>query len=155
MTRTACCIFFFFFQAEDGIRDYKVTGVQTCALPIWARSRARARARASPAGRSPGARPDGGASAHSRASGAGHRAPADVAHAAIAPHELRRAPGRRTVTAAGRSDQDRVPLAEDGPTTVVVISGSTSSVAPSKGAVSGWPPAPRPARSTRRPVAGG
>src|SRR5215467_6219800 len=28
---------FFFFQAEDGIRDYKVTGVQTCALPIlWA-----------------------------------------------------------------------------------------------------------------------
>src|SRR5256885_8756915 len=27
-------LFFFFFQAEDGIRDYKVTGVQTCALPI-------------------------------------------------------------------------------------------------------------------------
>src|ERR1022692_88515 len=26
--------FFYFFQAEDGIRDYKVTGVQTCALPI-------------------------------------------------------------------------------------------------------------------------
>src|SRR5256885_4556081 len=25
----------FFFQAEDGIRDYKVTGVQTCALPIF------------------------------------------------------------------------------------------------------------------------
>src|SRR2546427_2999809 len=31
-------IFFFFFQAEDGIRDLTVTGVQTCALPIlpWA-----------------------------------------------------------------------------------------------------------------------
>src|ERR1039457_2958435 len=32
------CFFFFvffFFQAEDGIRDYKVTGVQTCALPIY------------------------------------------------------------------------------------------------------------------------
>src|SRR2546426_309135 len=32
-----CVVFllcFFFFQAEDGIRDYKVTGVQTCALPI-------------------------------------------------------------------------------------------------------------------------
>src|ERR1039457_3197765 len=29
-----CRVFFFFFQAEDGIRDYKVTGVQTCALPI-------------------------------------------------------------------------------------------------------------------------
>ena len=28
--------FFFFFQAEDGIRDWSVTGVQTCALPIWA-----------------------------------------------------------------------------------------------------------------------
>src|SRR5205807_6873695 len=26
--------YIFFFQAEDGIRDYKVTGVQTCALPI-------------------------------------------------------------------------------------------------------------------------
>src|SRR5437588_7040194 len=25
----------FFFQAEDGIRDHCVTGVQTCALPIW------------------------------------------------------------------------------------------------------------------------
>src|SRR5256885_10382230 len=30
-------LFFFFFQAEDGIRDYKVTGVQTCALPIYFR----------------------------------------------------------------------------------------------------------------------
>src|SRR2546430_12662323 len=28
--------FFFFFQAEDGIRDLTVTGVQTCALPILA-----------------------------------------------------------------------------------------------------------------------
>src|SRR2546430_13627074 len=27
---------FFFFQAEDGIRDLTVTGVQTCALPIFA-----------------------------------------------------------------------------------------------------------------------
>src|SRR5438093_2623850 len=27
--------FFFFFQAEDGIRDWSVTGVQTCALPIY------------------------------------------------------------------------------------------------------------------------
>src|SRR5258708_29927109 len=29
-------VFFFFFQAEDGIRDDLVTGVQTCALPISA-----------------------------------------------------------------------------------------------------------------------
>src|SRR2546429_2747608 len=30
-------MFFFFFQAEDGIRDVAVTGVQTCALPILGR----------------------------------------------------------------------------------------------------------------------
>src|SRR5256885_2955566 len=35
----------FFFQAEDGIRDYKVTGVQTCALPISPRGDGVARAR--------------------------------------------------------------------------------------------------------------
>src|SRR5215475_15526613 len=29
-----CVFFFFFFQAEDGIRDFHATGVQTCALPI-------------------------------------------------------------------------------------------------------------------------
>ena len=40
ITVVGCCIFvgivvfFFFFQAEDGIRDRDVTGVQTCALPI-------------------------------------------------------------------------------------------------------------------------
>src|SRR5207248_8230603 len=45
MSVTSCCVdivymtyyffFFFFFQAEDGIRDRTVTGVQTCALPIY------------------------------------------------------------------------------------------------------------------------
>src|SRR2546430_17594378 len=43
-------VFFFFFQAEDGIRDLTVTGVQTCALPIsWSQPRrfsGRLRARA-------------------------------------------------------------------------------------------------------------
>src|SRR3989454_5559819 len=35
LTRLCFYVFyFFFFQAEDGIRDYKVTGVRTCALPI-------------------------------------------------------------------------------------------------------------------------
>src|SRR5256885_7526542 len=33
----------FFFQAEDGIRDYKVTGVQTCALPISLEAAGRSR----------------------------------------------------------------------------------------------------------------
>src|SRR5438093_13165960 len=32
---------FFFFQAEDGIRDWSVTGVQTCALPIYGPDRVR------------------------------------------------------------------------------------------------------------------
>src|SRR5207237_7227501 len=53
----------FFFQAEDGIRDSSVTGVQTCALPIWPRGRLRrthlalqqpGRRRAPEAGRRPG-----------------------------------------------------------------------------------------------------
>src|SRR5690606_17298111 len=34
---TRLVLIFFFFQAEDGIRDFHVTGVQTCALPIWSR----------------------------------------------------------------------------------------------------------------------
>src|SRR5690349_23398322 len=38
----------FFFQAEDGIRDLYVTGVQTCALPISATSPGRATSRAAP-----------------------------------------------------------------------------------------------------------
>src|SRR5690606_40249694 len=37
--------FAFFFQAEDGIRDFHVTGVQTCALPISDAAAAAARAR--------------------------------------------------------------------------------------------------------------
>src|SRR2546430_15121769 len=36
-----CMCFFFFFQAEDGIRDLTVTGVQTCALPISSGGRGR------------------------------------------------------------------------------------------------------------------
>src|SRR2546429_602522 len=43
MHTCGCCVFsvFFFFQAEDGIRDVAVTGVQTCALPILAGRRPR------------------------------------------------------------------------------------------------------------------
>src|SRR5256886_11340196 len=39
---TSTAFIYFFFQAEDGIRDLTVTGVQTCALPIWRRARHRA-----------------------------------------------------------------------------------------------------------------
>src|SRR5574344_2556199 len=35
LSRSSSCFCFFFFQAEDGIRDDLVTGVQTCALPIY------------------------------------------------------------------------------------------------------------------------
>jgi len=35
MSLIAVLCYFFFFQAEDGIRDWSVTGVQTCALPIF------------------------------------------------------------------------------------------------------------------------
>src|SRR2546430_4901183 len=49
-------IWFFFFQAEDGIRDLTVTGVQTCALPIFAPRSARGR-RAPLVSRAPGCSP--------------------------------------------------------------------------------------------------
>src|SRR2546430_5380321 len=42
---------FFFFQAEDGIRDLTVTGVQTCALPISLSANKSRRARTEAAGR--------------------------------------------------------------------------------------------------------
>src|SRR2546430_10109491 len=45
----AWSIFFFFFQAEDGIRDLTVTGVQTCALPICTTNPARNTATVLPA----------------------------------------------------------------------------------------------------------
>src|SRR2546430_12420129 len=40
VVNTGCVVYFFFFQAEDGIRDLTVTGVQTCALPISDENRA-------------------------------------------------------------------------------------------------------------------
>src|SRR5256885_8589069 len=55
-----CVASCFFFQAEDGIRDYKVTGVQTCALPIFLRFLRRRRYPTRPARtRGPSAGADG------------------------------------------------------------------------------------------------
>src|SRR5438128_7023173 len=51
--------FFFFFQAEDGIRDATVTGVQTCALPIWERPATTPRWRSSRTGPNSGPRESG------------------------------------------------------------------------------------------------
>src|SRR2546430_9053426 len=56
----SCVNLFFFFQAEDGIRDLTVTGVQTCALPISAAPRRRA---------GPGSGPPGGGSCRRRRRG--------------------------------------------------------------------------------------
>src|SRR2546430_8749731 len=52
---SSSCVLLFFFQAEDGIRDLTVTGVQTCALPIWSARRAACRRRSQ--WRAPVARP--------------------------------------------------------------------------------------------------
>src|SRR5699024_12084763 len=67
--------FFFFFQAEDGIRDRNVTGVQTCALPIWSGDHSgRCKPRRDGAGRRPLIHPewrehqDGRLRAHERRS---------------------------------------------------------------------------------------
>src|SRR5262249_59690996 len=46
------CCHVFFFQAEDGIRDWSVTGVQTCALPISTTAAARLRTAAVVGGQS-------------------------------------------------------------------------------------------------------
>src|SRR5690606_39632122 len=42
------CVCVFFFQAEDGIRDFHVTGVQTCALPIFGEGEQDGRPRSMP-----------------------------------------------------------------------------------------------------------
>src|SRR5690606_39909078 len=39
LARLICWSWIFFFQAEDGIRDFHVTGVQTCALPILTKAK--------------------------------------------------------------------------------------------------------------------
>src|SRR2546426_2008751 len=63
-------LFFFFFQAEDGIRDYKVTGVQTCALPISRRGSVPPRGSRLHPARTPGrTRPTGRGPSRTAASG--------------------------------------------------------------------------------------
>src|SRR5256714_3187041 len=84
--------YFFFFQAEDGIRDKLVTGVQTCALPIWARGRP-PRGRRRPPGRRPGGRP--------RRRARGSRPPRTPACRRRTP--ARRPPGRTATRQIGRA----------------------------------------------------
>src|SRR5204863_3253937 len=59
-----CVFVFFFFQAEDGIRDLYVTGVQTCALPIsWRRQVPGRRSSGSRGGETPPCAGDAGSRA--------------------------------------------------------------------------------------------
>src|SRR3712207_7177105 len=85
-------LFFFFFQAEDGIRDIGVTGVQTCALPIFAAPallhEAPAGALLIDAGKAPGA----------------HRLTQDGINAVLAEH----ARAGRAVVRLKRSEERRV-----------------------------------------------
>src|SRR5438876_2262338 len=103
-------VFFFFFQAEDGIRDGRVTGVQTCALPISCTTRTSSRG-GPPASRggssgSPRAPPRRVARVASRRYGRGPGLPPPRAPAprAATPAPARRgARGRRGSRAARRA----------------------------------------------------
>src|SRR5207244_9099305 len=83
--------FLFFFQAEDGIRDDLVTGVQTCALPISGRRRARRRT----------AR-NGGGNGASKCCGGHSSTPAGSALPAAS------STWRRAAPSCGRSEERRV-----------------------------------------------
>src|SRR2546430_16735295 len=89
--------FFFFFQAEDGIRDLTVTGVQTCALPI-----------------SPPPSPDGGSRRARRASAACPRV--------LAPRRVRGRSSRRRARGHGRREIGRA--AWRGRVEISVVAGS-------------------------------
>src|SRR2546426_5502256 len=86
---------FFFFQAEDGIRDYKVTGVQTCALPISRRDAGGPR-------RAPGGRHFDGKALVDGLPGAPDLRPGARRSRAGAPRRDRRARGRAGAPRARR-----------------------------------------------------
>src|SRR5438874_8794111 len=92
---------FFFFQAEDGIRDLYVIGVQTCALPIWRRGPGTG-CRGGPSHR--GWRTGPSAGPRGPPSGRGRSRRTDSA-AAQARRAASRTPGP---AAAGRSEERRV-----------------------------------------------
>src|SRR5216684_4776139 len=101
--------FFFFFQAEDGIRDVAVTGVQTCALPISARHRevhpqdGGARRRAAGARCVPGRAEAPRGDAASRPAGAAAPAATRAAAAVRRPRPLAAAPTARTKAAGAKA----------------------------------------------------
>src|SRR3712207_8820357 len=82
---TKWSICFFFFQAEDGIRDIGVTGVQTCALPIYCAGAQAVRPDGAPVARPAGPGARGPAAEPGRQGGQ-----APVAHRAVPRSEERR-----------------------------------------------------------------
>src|SRR2546430_5399137 len=88
---------FFFFQAEDGIRDLTVTGVQTCALPISAAWRDPARA--TPSGHATRRTPPRGAPLSPRRAAAARppQSARPARRAAARDHEIGRASCRERV----------------------------------------------------------
>src|SRR2546422_8838246 len=93
--------FFFFFQAEDGIRDVAVTGVQTCALPISDPPRLKRPARLAHLNVLESGAPEAVVEEHVRGAGVGGiRLPALVARVPFGPARTRRLLG--ALAAAGR-----------------------------------------------------
>src|SRR5256886_4303996 len=110
----------FFFQAEDGIRDLTVTGVQTCALPISSRrsagedaggrlSRRRAAVRG-PRARSRGAAGGRGARAHGRGRNLRDRSALGQGRVEPADAERARTRGRRRGRGGGGVEEDTAVL---------------------------------------------
>src|SRR5437879_1701120 len=133
--------FFFFFQAEDGIRDTSVTGVQTCALPIYRR---RSRRRARPQSRADRARPLDRLllrrPARSRAAGA---APRGVMERAASG-------GASRAGGAGDRADPSAPLAARARAGVPARAQAARRVRGARGA--GWLGAPPPPRKPPRPL---
>src|SRR5690606_39944397 len=105
----------FLFQAEDGIRDFHVTGVQTCALPISLRERLErlgVRVRTGASARSVVARPGGGWSVEISGSPPEHTADAESGDPSSDDEQAGRAScrGRRERKAgSGRGARRNVP----------------------------------------------
>src|SRR2546426_1104738 len=145
---------FFFFQAEDGIRDYKVTGVQTCALPIshrprgprWNEERHAARSRVVPRLRPPTERTGLAAPVTMKPPKFDYHAPASLDEALAL---LRRYGGDAKVLAGGQSLMPLLNFRLSRPAALVArrasasCGGGTSSSRPSRRAS-------RPTRSSSR-----
>src|SRR5262249_58843226 len=103
--RGGVCVCVFFFEAEDGIRYWSVTGVQTCALPIWPQRRPASRLPLAlgPLRRGPVPGGEGGPGRRRRGGLAGRQAPRGPARR-LRSEERRVGKGGRT---RGGRDQEK------------------------------------------------